>query len=96
MKLPTKNKYPTTLKIKDAEWRIAFVDRIEKSKDTLGLMDPSNNLIYIQNGLSKEEMFKTFIHEVTHAFEVEYNIKISHKAVYQLEGAIFNFLKDNF
>lgn len=36
-------------------------------------------------------MMKTYIHEVLHAFEEEYDIRISHKAVRQLEEAMFDF-----
>jgi hypothetical protein len=44
----------------------------------------------------KIKIFKTFLHELTHCFEEEYKIKISHKAVYKLEEAMFDFLVNNF
>lgn len=95
MKLLSKRQYPGTLLIKGEEWRIAFVDRIE-GKETVGMCDPSNRIIYIANGQSKEEMFATFIHECLHALEMEHDIKISHKAIYALEKAVFQFLTENF
>lgn len=96
MKIPrSKRGYPKTLNVKGEEWRLVFVDRIE-GKDTLGMCDPSSRIIYIKNGLSSEEMFKTWLHECLHLLEAEHDIKISHRSIYQLEEAIFSFLKENF
>lgn len=95
MKLPTKRRYPKTLIIKGEEWRIAWVDRIEGA-DVLGLCDPSNRIIYIKNKQSAKQTFLTYLHEVLHALEMEYDISISHRAVYKLEVAIHSFLMDNF
>lgn len=81
--------------IKGEEWRVVFVDRIE-GKDTLGMCDPSNRVIFIKNGQSKEETFKSYLHEILHALEMEHDIKISHKAIYALEQAVFLFLTENF
>lgn len=95
MKLLTKSQYPTSLKVKDEEYRVAFVADIA-GDNTVGQCDPGNRVIHIENGQSREEMLKTFIHETLHALEFEYDIKISHKAIYKLEIAIFNFIRDNF
>lgn len=95
MKLPPQSKYPTEIFIKGESWRITFVDVIE-GKDTLGLCDPNNKVIHIRRGLKKDELFKTFIHELCHAAEDSYSIKVSHKAVYKLEEAIFDILVNNF
>jgi hypothetical protein len=95
MKLPPKYKYKKSFDIKGEEWRVAFVSQIE-GKNTLGLCDPSNRIIYIRNRLGPAETFRTFLHEMIHVFESEYGITISHKDVYKLEDAIFHFLTENF
>jgi hypothetical protein len=95
MKLPTKSKYPKTLVVKGEEWRIAFVDSIE-GKGTLGLCDPSNRIVYIKNGQSKKETYKSFLHEMIHVLELEYDISIPHSSVYKLEEAIYDLLINNF
>ena len=89
------SEYPTELKIGDEEYRVAFVASIDGT-NTIGLCDSGNKVIHIQKGLSKEETLQTFIHEVIHSMEFEYNIKISHRSVYKFETAIYNFIKDNF
>lgn len=95
MKLLGKRQYPKSLVIKGEEWRIAWVDRIE-GKGTLGMCDPSNRIIYIRNKQSKEETFKTFLHECLHALEMEHDISIPHASIYKLEQAIFALLTENF
>jgi hypothetical protein len=41
------------------------------------------------------EAFKTYMHEVLHAIEVEYKIRIPHRVVDVLETAFYRFLKLN-
>jgi len=92
---PKKKKYPKVLHVKDEEYRVVFVDRIE-GKDTLGICDPEARVITIQNGQTDLETMKTFVHEVLHALEFEHNLRISHKLVHKLEDAITDFLIQNF
>ena len=95
-------KYPTRLKIGDKHYRIKFVKSIRGCRlpvgkgATVGLCDPNRYEILIKSGMSQDETVKTLIHELGHAFEAEYDINISHKAVYQLEEAMFDFLVANF
>lgn len=95
MKLPAPSKYPKSIRIGDEDYRIQFVTQIE-NKDDLGMCDFGSKVILIKRGMTKEETFKTFIHEALHAIECERNLKISHKLVYELEEGIFQLLKDNF
>jgi len=41
-------------------------------------------------------MITTYVHEVLHGMDHEYHIGLTHKQVYQLEKAIYNFLEDNY
>lgn len=93
-------KYPERLKIGDVYYRIRFVSSIRGCKglgkgSTIGLCDEARREILIKKGLSADETLKTYIHELTHSLEFEYNIKISHEAVHQYEEAIFDFLCAN-
>ena len=88
MRVPKITDYPKQIQIGDAIYKIKFVARIGNSRTTLGICDPSDYIIRIKKGMTKEETFATLIHELLHAFEAEYDINISHKAVYQLEQAI--------
>lgn len=93
--------YPKSLKIGDRTYRIRFVKSIRGCKKdigdgaTVGLFDPFRIEILIRIGQSPDETLKTLVHEVMHGFEYEYDIKISHKGVYKMEEAFFDFLCAN-
>ncbi len=93
--------YPKTLKIGDRTYRIRFVKSIRKCKKQLGtgaivgLYDPNRIEILIKAGMSSDDTLKTLLHEVVHAFEYEYDIKIAHSGVYKFEEAIFDFICAN-
>jgi hypothetical protein len=95
MRLPNPKSYPTELLIAGESWRLAFVDQIE-GKDTLGMCDPNNKVIFIKRGLSRKETLKTAIHEVFHALDEEFDLKLSHPQVYKLEEALYDLLVNNF
>lgn len=94
--------YPKTLKVGDRTYRIRFVKSIRRCKRevgkgaTVGLHDPSRIEILIKQGMSHDDTLKTLLHELVHAIEYEYEIKISHRGVYKFEEAIFDFLVANF
>lgn len=94
--------YPEKLKIGDRTYRIRFVRSIRRCNRpvgkgaTVGLHDPARIEILIKAGLSHDDTLKTLLHELVHAVEYEYEIKISHRGVYKFEEAIFDFLVANF
>lgn len=92
MKLPQISKYPKKVYVKGAVYRIKFV----KGLQDLGNTDSGKNLISIRAGMSKNETFRTFIHELLHLLEFEWPVRLKHKTVYKLEEAIFALLMDNF
>lgn len=89
-----KKDYPKSLTVKGETYEVKFANKL--GKDILAYCDPCEREIKIKNGQTKEETLKCFIHEVLHALEFEHHIKIKHKTVYQLEEAIFRFLRDNY
>jgi hypothetical protein len=97
MILPKSEKaYPKQLQIRDNLYEIKFVDRIAKTRTVLGECDSGDHIIRICRKQTPDDMWLTFIHEVIHAIEAEWSVKISHKAVYSLEKGIGQFLVDNF
>lgn len=97
MKLPTIKQYPKELHFNEETYKIKFVGRIPGgSKYDKGLCDGSSNTIYLRKSMDKSSMFRTLIHESIHAMEFEYEIKITHPVVHQLEKAIGDFLMVNF
>ena len=102
---PGMRDYPKFLKVRGEDWEIKFfksrVDDWDKEKekeeleDTLGLCDATNKIIYIKMGQSREDIFKTFVHELLHAVEEEYCITIPHRIVYKMEDVARDLLAQN-
>ena len=90
--MKTPKRYPKTLKIRNTEYKLKFVKDISQAS---GLCDGADGLIIISKRQSPDNIFRTLIHEVIHAIEGEYEIKMSHENVYKFERAIFRFMKDN-
>lgn len=86
--------FPRELVIKDDIWKVRFVRKI--SDNTLGLCDPSEKTIYIKQGQSYQERLDTFLHEVVHAINFEYNFEIKHNHVYKLAEAMAKIYIENF
>lgn len=95
MIFPTLNKYPKEIVIRKAIYCVLIVDTIKNNPRILGFCSRKHK-IWIKKQASRKKMYDTFMHELLHAFEFEYNIKIKHKAVYQLAKAFTKYLKDNF
>lgn len=89
-------KIPSRVRIKrGVRYEIVRQTEIDGKPDTLGLCDPNTRHLYIKSDLSKTEEIKTYIHEMLHALEAEWDIKIPHESVYRLEEAIYKFLTLN-
>ncbi len=97
-----RTKYPSQLRVGDRNYRVNFVKSIRKCKlpvgkgATVGLHDPNRIEILIKAGMSEDDTLKTLLHELVHAIEYEYEIKISHSGVYKFEEALFDFICANF
>jgi hypothetical protein len=92
MRIPTAKQYPASVSIRGETYKILFV----KNLDCLGETNWEDKTIKIRAGMSKNETFRTFIHESLHAIEFDWPVNLKHKTVYKLEKAIFQFLLDNF
>jgi len=97
MRLPPLRKYPKELHVNEETYSVRFVDKIPGEKlDVHGICDSGKHEILIRKDLTKSQTFRVFIHEVLHALEFEYEIKIEHKTVHQLEKAIGDLFIANF
>lgn len=62
------NSRPKTIKILNLRYKIKFVKDTERTaSEADGWCDPSNQTIAIYDGLPREAMADTFLHEVIHA-----------------------------
>lgn len=81
-------------KIAGLYYSVAWVKTIDEPA-TLGYCEKESRIIYIKDGQLVDETFKTVIHELIHAFDDTYKIKLSHTQVRKLELAIAEFLIQN-
>ncbi len=94
MRPPKIRQYPKSVIIKDEEYKIRFVRKL--GPKTFGECDPETREIRIRFGQGREETLKTMIHELFHAIEFEYDLKIKHRLIHNLEEPLFLFLLSNF
>jgi uncharacterized protein with PIN domain len=81
-------------KIAGVFYTVAWCSRIQ-DKDDLGYCDTEARILFMKDGELIEETFKTLIHELLHAMDDTYKIKLSHTQVRKLELAIAEFLIQN-
>lgn len=96
MKFPGVRDYPEYVVIRGNPWDIHFCRKIpDTDKDTLGLCDPGEKVLYIKLGQSRKDIFKTLIHEMLHAMEDEYCYAIPHNIIHKMEDSVSDVLLEN-
>ena len=99
MKWPGVRSYPTYIMVRGQPWDIKFVRKIPDRRDfkteTVGLMDPSQKILYIKLKEKPIETLRTVIHEALHAIEDEYNIDVTHAVINKFEEGITDILIEN-
>ena len=96
MKPPKKRDYPKSLILGEEVYTIRWVRKFKDPK-VVGECDPHARGIRLKLGESREETFKTLLHEVCHGLlEFEHDLKVKHKLIYGMERALYQFLIDNF
>ncbi len=92
-------KWPTRIRITaKVAYDVLWVDGFESDTEdemVRGVCDHETKQIVLRNGLRPMWILRTFIHEVFHAVEHEYDIAIPHKTIYKLERAFEKVLKLN-
>lgn len=81
--------------IRDQHYDVVFKKQKNMGKDTRGECSPEG-IISIAQGISREQVYETLVHELLHAIEFEYGIDIPHKLIYELEVPLTEFLLQNF
>ena len=104
--MPIKNKkpkfkFPKELLIKDSIWKVKYVRKFKehgntKNKETLGLCDPGEKVIYIKQGLPFQLRLDVLIHEALHSVEFETNTEIKHEHIYLIAEELARIFVDNF
>lgn len=88
---------PSRLKIGRHWWTVELTeDWIYYGKDRCrGLCDGTKRHIMVYGKQRKKLILSTFWHEVLHAIEFSYKVKIPHHVIYGIEGAITDLLLKN-
>jgi hypothetical protein len=89
-------KWPNKIRIKARVfYEIVWTDEFVDALDTRGETRFEYKQIVLLRGMSDAQTFETLIHELLHAIEHEYEIKLPHASIYSLEGAIHAILRLN-
>ena len=82
--------YPRRVKVKDTYYRILFVRQVpgDAKRELAGCCCSSTKTIWITLGQSPEERAKTVAHELSHALDWEYGLKLPHRLIYRLEAPL--------
>jgi len=103
MKLPGPRQYPKEIHIKDEVWRLKFKKIVAGDWKHLACTYPDKLEIHIKMGLSRDKIFRCFIHECLHVIENTYDFDIIEEGnhvfgdkIYKLEEGIVDILFNNF
>jgi len=96
MKPPSYKAYPRHIVIYKNIWDVKFSRGLIDGCD-LGQCDEALELLEISlKQKNRKELLKTFIHEVLHGIEKEYEIILGHDVINKLEDPLANLLLENF
>jgi hypothetical protein len=88
--------FPKELVIGGRTWVVKFRRVIEGNPIYLGMCYFEEAEIHIRLGQSPRERLATLWHEIFHAYEWEYGVKLGHKIIRKLEYAQSDFVLENF
>lgn len=95
-----KRMYPSYVMVKGQRYDLHLTPYIAigkaKPNEVIGWCAEKDKFILIHSGLSEKDAFSTLIHELLHAIDEEYGVRIPHKLIYQLEGALAETISANF
>lgn len=94
MKIPPKVKIRRVAG-KTIWYKVVWQEVIRDDQSCMGICDPNERIIYLKMGMSKTDTIKTFMHEIFHAIEFEWDQPIPHKITDILEEGAFKLLKLN-
>jgi Zn-dependent peptidase ImmA (M78 family) len=93
------------MKLKDflnkPEWKIAGLFykvawcKIIDEASTVGYCDDTAKVIYMKDQQELDETYGTLVHELVHAMDHTYSIKLRHSQVRKLELALAEFMRQN-
>jgi len=87
------NRIPSVVQIKKAKYHVLWVDAFPNDPTQLGGTDPNKFQITVKNGQTSKESVCTFLHEVAHAFNFEYEMKLTEAQVVKFEKSLHWVLK---
>ncbi len=82
---------PTHIYVRKRRWEVEILEGeyiMYEGRRCRGTACPETRTIELCSKMGRRKMLSTFIHEVLHAIEFEYQIKIPHRLIYALEGPL--------
>ncbi len=88
--------FPKTILINGRTWRVQFRRRlIFEGKPAWGLCHRETRLIEISMSLTPIKRYEIYWHELLHALSAEHGFTLAHPTIYNLQGPISQFLREN-
>lgn len=91
--------YPHKVRITaKVTYTVAWFDRHDADSadcELSGYTCPNSRTIFIRTKMSRKRTLQTFIHEIFHALEFEYEIPIPHQMIHDFEEPLARILKLN-
>jgi hypothetical protein len=69
---------PRSFRVKGRRWTLRFVPLVNGEPDTLGCCYRDNRIVEIKTGLNSRHRLEIWLHEIAHAIEFEYGVKMPH------------------
>ena len=99
---PPLRKYPKYINVNNNRWKIEFKRTLSfAGTDNAGECHVEIKTIKIKikhddnEKVNRKERYKTFFHELLHAFEVEYGFEMIHRHIDFLEKALAEYMMNN-
>lgn len=92
-----KRKWPeikSQYKVNKSTYEVVYIDNFVDPKQ-LGEWRQDPPQVVLKSGQTEKEIFASVIHELIHAADDEYELKLTHNQVYGLEKALIKFLMQN-
>lgn len=87
---------PKKLKIGGLIYDVILKDRNKEcGVSHYGTTDPSLMKIWIHSGISKQQQESTLIYEILEAINHNWELRLEHQQISQLETSLYQVLKDN-
>jgi len=86
---------PDKVKIGGFRYSVSEIKNLARDRQRAGESCGNDQTITLEESNSQQSKESTFIHELFEQFNHVYSMGLKHQQIYQLETALYAFIKDN-